>query len=44
MALFQTKNGWKILRQGENKNYRSFSSSPDTKLKTPKKQQKNEKY
>ena len=30
MALFQSKIGWKIMRKRENKNYRSFSSLPDT--------------
>ena len=30
MALFQSKIGWKIMRQRENKNYRSVSSLPDT--------------
>ena len=28
MAPFQAKIGWKIMRQGENKNYRSVSSLP----------------
>ena len=30
MASFQTKIGWKIMRQRENKNYRSVSSLPET--------------
>ena len=30
MVLFQSKIFWKIMRQRENKNYRSFSSLPDT--------------
>ena len=30
MALFQTEIGRKIMRQKENKNYRSLSSLPDT--------------
>ena len=29
MASFQAKIGWKMMRQGENKNYRSVSSLPD---------------
>ena len=30
MALFQSKIGWKIMSQRENKNYRSLSFLPDT--------------
>ena len=30
MASFQAKIGWKMMRQRENKNYRSVSSLPDT--------------
>ena len=44
MASFQAKIGWKRLRKGENKNYRSVSFIPDRKLKIPKKQKKNSKY
>ena len=29
MASFQAKIGWKMMRQGENKNYPSVSSLPD---------------
>ena len=43
MTLFQSKIGRKIVRQRENKNYRSPSSLPDTKLKNSKKLQKNSK-
>ena len=32
MALFQSKISWKIMRQRENKNYRSLSSLPDTQV------------
>ena len=37
MALFQSKIGWEIMRQRENKNYRSVSSLPAAKFKSPKK-------
>ena len=40
MASFQAKIGWKRLRKGENKNYRSVSFIPDRQLKIPKKQKK----
>ena len=30
MASFQAKIGWKIMRQRENKYYRSVSTFPDT--------------
>ena len=40
MALFQSKIGSKIMRQRENKNYRSVSSLQNTQLKIPKKKQK----
>ena len=30
MALFQSKIGWEIMRQRENKNYRSVPSLPGT--------------
>ena len=43
MALFHSKIGRKIMRQRQNKNYRSRSSFPDIKLKIPKKQQKQSK-
>ena len=36
MASFQAKIGWKIMRQRENKNYRSVPFRPDVKLKIPK--------
>ena len=41
MALFQSKIGWKSMRQRENENYLSFWSLPDTLSKTPKKKEKN---
>ena len=44
MASFQAKIGWKRLRKGENKNYRSVLFNPDRQLKIPKKQKKNSKY
>ena len=47
MALFQYKIGWKIMRQRENKNYRSFRPYPpqNRKLqKNSKKIQKIKKY
>ena len=37
MASFQAKIGWKRLRKGENKNYRSITFLPDGLEKTPKK-------
>ena len=37
MASFQAKIGWKMPRKRENKNYRSVTFLPDTKLKIPKK-------
>ena len=37
MASFQAIIGWKWMSKGENKNYRSVSFLPDTKLKIPKK-------
>ena len=37
MASFQDKIGWKRPRRKENKNYRSVTFVPDTKLKIPKK-------
>ena len=37
MASFQAKTAWKRPRMRENKNYRSVSFLPDTKLKIPKK-------
>ena len=35
-ASFQGKIGWKTLRKGENKNYRSVSFLPDGREKIPK--------
>ena len=43
MASFQAKIGWKMLKNGENKNYRYLSFHPDGEEKIPKKQQKNSK-
>ena len=37
MYSFQAKIGWKKMRKGENKNYRSVSFLLDVKLKIPKK-------
>ena len=36
MASFQAKTGWKRLRKGENKNYRSIFSYPTRKNKLQK--------
>ena len=36
MVSFQAEIGWKRLRKGENKNYRSVSFLLDDKLKIPK--------
>ena len=35
MSSFQAKIGLKMMRKGENKNYRSVSFLPDAKLKIP---------
>ena len=43
MASFQAKIGWKSLRNGENKYYRSVSFQPKAKWKILKIQQKNSK-
>ena len=43
MASFQAKIGWKMLRNRENKNYRSVSFIPDGQGKIPKKYEKNSK-
>ena len=36
MYSFQAKIGWKKMRKGENKNYRSVSFLLDAQLKIPK--------
>ena len=41
MYSFQAKIGWKNMRKGENKNYRSVSFQPDAKKEIQKKQQRN---
>ena len=43
MASFQAKIVWKMLRKGENKNYRFVSFLPDALQKIPKKYQKKKK-
>ena len=43
MASFQTKIGWKWMRNRENKNYISVTFLPDWIEKIPKKQKKNSK-
>ena len=43
MDSFQAEVGWKSMRKGENKNYRSVPFLPDAQQKIPKKQQKNSK-
>ena len=43
MASFQAKIGWKWMRKGESKNYRSVPFLPKAKQKISKKQQKNSK-
>ena len=43
MPSFHAKIGWKRLRNGENKNYRSLPFVPNAKQKIPKKQQENSK-
>ena len=43
MASFQAKIGWKMMRKGENKNYRSVPFLPDAQWKITKKQPKNSK-
>ena len=40
---FQAKIGWKMMRKGENKNYRSVPFLPDAQWKITKKQPKNSK-
>ena len=40
MALFQYKIGWKIMRQRENKNYRSFCPHPPQNRKFQKNSKK----
>ena len=40
MALFQYKIGWKIIRQRENKNYRSFHPYPPQNRKFQKNSKK----
>ena len=41
MYSFQAKIGWKKMRNGENKNYRSVSFLLDAQLKIPKQKEKN---
>ena len=43
MDSFQAKIGWKMMKQRENKIFRSVPFLPDTKQKIPKQQQKNSK-